>query len=115
MSALSTSDPDALLHIPPQPCWLTEPCGRLLTRGRCATHETADGIPRVEITDLEHPGQLVQRCLTGSVRTVWVHLEDGSRFLVQVEDVAYDPRTGRRCLLRHIAPGYAPGTNQGPE
>jgi hypothetical protein len=114
MSALTTSDPDALLHVPSQPCWLQEPCGRLLTRGRCATIETADGIPRVEVTDLEHPGQLVQRCLTGSVRTVWVHLKRGSRFLAQVEDVAYDPKTGRRCLLRPIAPGCVPGSSLEP-
>ena len=113
MSARSTSDPEALLDYPAQPCRLLEPCGRLLSRGRCATIETADGISRVVITDLEHPGQLVQRCLTGSVRTVWVHLEDSRRFLAHIEDVTYDPKTGRRCLLRQIAPGDIPGTTQG--
>jgi hypothetical protein len=44
------------------------------------------------------------------VRTVWVQLESGRQFLAQVESVAYDPQTGRRCLLRHLAPGDAPDT-----
>jgi hypothetical protein len=95
--------PTPVLSSPPtQPCSLLEPCGALISRGRCATSESTEGIPQVVITHFDRPGQLVQRCLTGSVRTVWVHLEDGRQFFARVEHVAYDPKVGRRCLLRRM-------------
>ena len=114
MSALTTSDSESFVQYALQPCWLLEPCGTPLTRGRCSTVKSGEGILHMEVTEVEHPGRLVQRCLTGSVRTVWVYLEDGRQFLAQVERVAFDPKTGRRCLLSHLAPGVLPGMSHGP-
>jgi hypothetical protein len=55
------------------------------------------------VTVLDRPGRLVQRCVLGNLRRVWVHLRDGSLLVAEVERVSLAPTQGRTCALR-LAP-----------
>lgn len=81
---------------------LYEPDGTLLARG--LGHELPEhGASAAVLTVIEQPGRLVQRCLLGDLRRVWVHAPGQAPRPAQVERVHFDPRHGRICAL-HFEP-----------
>ncbi len=49
------------------------------------------------------PGQVVQRCLLGPLRDVWLEFAGGFALSGKVEQVSYDPEHGRVCSIRLAA------------
>ena len=80
-------------------CFLYEPDGTPLAQGTCdwnVVDTLRDGLAIV----LDQPGRVIQRCLLGDVRRVWVHLRDGALLPTRVERIFFDPKRGRVCALR---------------
>ena len=80
-------------------CFLYEPDGTPLAPGVCH-REVADDLRDALAIVLDRPGRVIQRCLLGDVRRVWVHLRDGALLPTQVERIFFDPTRGRVCALR---------------
>ena len=80
-------------------CVLYEPDGAALTSGSCVLDDSAPA-RELYIQDLGAPGRLVQRCLAGPVRRVWLHLRDGRLASAEVARLSFDPTHGRSCVLR---------------
>lgn len=80
----------------PITCRLEEPDGTPLAGGmvRLASADEA------EVTGLDRPGRVVQRCLLGGLREVVVRLGEGAPITAYLERIAFDARQGRVCLLR---------------
>ena len=77
-------------------CRLEEPDGTLLAAGlmRLATAGEA------EVTGLDRPGRVVQRCLLGGLRDILLRLGDSAPVTARMERIAFDARQGRVCTLR---------------
>jgi hypothetical protein len=84
-------------------CALYEPDGKLLTSGTCSLDDAVEA-HELRIRDLGAPGRLIQRCLTGPVHRVWLHLRDGRLASAEVARLPFDPVTGRSCVLRVAGP-----------
>ena len=89
-------------------CHVYEPDGTLLTAGSCYPGDAVDNEPVLILTPTLR-GRVVHRCLLGTVRTVWVHLADGTLLPARVKRVYFDENQGRICVL---AIGHAPRTEQ---
>ena len=82
-------------------CMLYEPDGAALTSGTCTVGD-ARPPSELRIRDLGAPGRLVQRCLAGPVRRVWLHLHDGRLARAEIARVSFDSAHGRSCVLRMV-------------
>jgi hypothetical protein len=82
-------------------CYLYEPDGTLVVSGLFSAPSGRAG--EALLTMLDRPGRLVQRCLLGPVRSVWLHLADGTLLGAHVERVFFDPTAGRSAHLRLVS------------
>ena len=125
------------MPLPSIVCYLYEPDGTLISaatqlfepdHAEPTTNIPAEPAPpQVVATGLDHAGRLVNRCLLGPTRTLWLQLRDGALLPAQVERVFFDPDPthGRSCVLRltstdlpvdeRAAPRLRPNTEAGAE
>jgi hypothetical protein len=82
----------------PRAWYLFDPEGHLLAHGRprCDERVAADLLTLT----LSRPGRLLQRCLLGGSRDLWLQPPSGDLLPVHVERLFFDPRAGRICVLR---------------
>src|SRR5215211_8763599 len=92
-------------------CHLYEPDGAPLSAATCLLDDApapaappAAASPTVVLTALDRPGRVVERCLVGPARAVWLHLRDGTLLPGRLERVFYEPARGRSCAVRLLWP-----------
>ena len=89
------------MAVEPRTWYLLDREGSLLAYGRPRREDEATDT--LELT-LSRPGRLLQRCLVGGGRDVWLQSPGGELFPARVERLFFDPQAGRICLLRRQAP-----------
>lgn len=80
-------------------CHLLEPDGRRLASASCRLSRADNGWTAL-LTDFDAPGQIVRRCLLDQIHEVWLCAGTGVACPGRVEQVYFDPSTGRACRLR---------------
>ncbi len=79
-------------------CYLYESSGKLLTTG-IWLFDAGSRMHEVLVTELDHPGLLVQRCLLRESGRVWLQLRDGALLPARIERIFFDRQHGRTCRL----------------
>lgn len=84
-------------------CEVYEPGGPRLTGGWCARErvDATDGV--IHLSQLDHPGTVVQRCLLGPVGRVELRLPGGRLVPAQLVRAAFNATLGRTCTLQVFA------------
>jgi hypothetical protein len=80
-------------------CHVYDRAGNELTGGSCLFEDESPA-PEVVVTALDRPGQLIQRCLLGGMRELWLHLRDGRLVPGRLEQIYFQPDVGRVCVIR---------------
>jgi hypothetical protein len=83
----------------PHPCRLVDAQGTVVTAAQCHITPAAHAWEAL-VSSFDRPGQVVERCLLGYLRDIWVEFEDGVALPGRIERVYYDPKHGRVCRIR---------------
>jgi hypothetical protein len=85
---------------PPLACTLYDEDGTLIARGLGVV---SPAIPtRLRLTNLDAPGRLVPRYLTGHDHPVRVAIGDGPPQPARLRQIDFDPKLGRCCELELV-------------
>lgn len=79
-------------------CEMFDPDGRRLAGGWCYPIVSPGDL--VCLSQLDHPGTVVQRCLLSAVLHVELRTATGDRWTAQLRQVAFDLLMGRTCVLQ---------------
>jgi hypothetical protein len=80
-------------------CYVYDQKGNPVTAASFELHEAERGAEAV-LSRMDQPGRLVQRCIVGGVRELWLHLRDGRLLPVSLESTYFQPDIGRVCVMR---------------
>ncbi len=86
----------------PRAWYLFDPEGHLLAYGR-PQHDDRGAADALALA-VSQPGRLLQRCLLGGSRDLWLQPPSGDLLPARVERLFFDPQVGRICVLRVRTP-----------
>jgi hypothetical protein len=82
-----------------KPCLLTEPDGTRLGEGTLHTW-FEDAGQTCAVVRLDRPGRLIERCLGGELRRLFLSIAGAAPCWVEIDRLTFDPQLGRVCVLR---------------